>query len=106
MARRRGTDRSGNNFTAQTILAVWNKGQIVAGVDPSVRRKDTCGAWIDYAQYGQTVENGRGWEVDHIQQVSHGGSDALSNLQPLQWENNRHKSDNWPNWSCLKIASN
>jgi hypothetical protein len=24
----------------------------------------------------------------------------LNNLQPLQWENNRHKGDNYPNWSC------
>ena len=29
-----------------------------------------------------------------------GGSDSLSNLQPLYWENNRHKGDNWPQWSC------
>jgi hypothetical protein len=106
MARRRGTDRGGNNFSAQTISAVWRKGQIVPGVEPSVRRKDACGAWIDYNQYGQTVENGSGWEIDHIRPVAHNGSDSLDNLQPLQWENNRHKGDNWPNWSCSKSAAN
>ena len=106
MARRRNTDRSGNNFSTQTITAVWNKGTIVPGVNPSVRRKDACNAWIDYNQYGQTIENGTGWEIDHIKPVTQGGSDSLDNLQPLQWENNRHKSDDWPNWSCLKSAAN
>ena len=41
-----------------------------------------------------------GWEIDHIKPVAQGGSDELSNLQPLHWENNAHKSDNWPNWTC------
>jgi hypothetical protein len=24
----------------------------------------------------------------------------LANLQALQWENNRGKGDDWPNWTC------
>lgn len=104
MTRRRSTDRSGNNFTTQSIIAVWNKGWVVTGHDPAVRRKDACGAWIEFSQYGVTTENGTGWEIDHIQPVSQGGGDTLEKLQPLQWENNRHKGDDWPNWSCLKVA--
>jgi hypothetical protein len=29
----------------------------------------------------------------------------MANLQPLYWENNRHKSDNWPTWSCAITAA-
>jgi len=105
MTRRRNTDRSGKSFTAQTIAAVWTKGQIVPGVDPTVSRKDSCGAWINYSEYGVTTENGSGWEIDHIRPVAQGGNDNIENLQPLQWENNRHKSDDWPNWSCAKSAA-
>jgi hypothetical protein len=28
------------------------------------------------------------------------GGDEPANLQPLNWENNRLKSDNYPNWTC------
>jgi len=65
---------------------------------------DTCGAWIDWDEYGVTTENGTGWEIDHIKPVSQGGSDSLDNLQPLQWENNRSKGENYPNWNCEKVA--
>lgn len=73
-------------------------------MDASKKRKDSCGAWIEFDQYGKTIENGTGWEIDHINPASNGGSDSLSNLQPLQWENNRHKADNYPNWKCAKVA--
>ncbi len=41
------------------------------------------------------------WEIDHIDP---NGNDEITNLQPLQWENNRHKSNNYPNWNC-KVTS-
>ena len=44
-----------------------------------------------------------GWEIDHIKPVSMGGTDSIENLQPLHWENNRHKADNWPNWACKVV---
>lgn len=104
MLRQHGTDINGSHFSDKIKMAVWNKAQIVAGVDPAKKRKDRCNAWIEWDQYGVTVENGTGWEIDHNVPLAKGGSDDLANLQPLQWENNRHKSDNYPNWSCLKSA--
>lgn len=97
-------NRLNESFSQWTVDSVWRKGQIVSGYDPDVIRKDSCGAWIKRAEYGNT-ESQHGWEIDHIKPVSIGGSDDLSNLQPLQWENNRHKCDNYPQWTCrIKAA--
>lgn len=105
MARRHGTSRSGVVFSETTKIAVWQKAAVVAGVDPRVRRKDVCGAWIDWSKYGDVTPAGTGWEIDHIKPVSANGGDGLDNLQPLQWENNRFKGDGWPNWSCKVKAA-
>lgn len=56
------------------------------------------------SQYGN-VNSEYGWEIDHIKPVAKFGTDDLDNLQPLQWKNNRGKSDNYPHWSCsIKAA--
>ena len=94
--RKRSTNRHGGSFDARTVLAVWNRGRVVFGVNPNLCRKDACGAWIKWSDYGKTSLNGMGWEIDHVMPVSYGGSDALFNLQPLQWQNNRKKGERFP----------
>lgn len=102
MIRQSNTKRNGVAFDLETINAVWAKATIVPGNDGANLRKDSCGAWIRRNEYGQTTDNG--WEIDHAKPVALGGGDELANLQPLQWSNNRHKSDNYPNWHCKVSA--
>lgn len=78
-------------FSALTIELIWQKGKTDLKYDGRIYRQDSYGRWMKRDEYGQCTQFG--WEVDHIMPVSRGGSDALSNLQPLHWENNRRKSD-------------
>ncbi len=95
MARNRSTKRDGASFDEAVIEAVWKKG---TPESYESFRKDVCGASMQRSKYGETVQ--WGWEIDHIKPVALGGSDDLSNLQPLQWENNRAKSDEYPHKTC------
>lgn len=96
--RKPNSNRYGGSWVETTKLAVWRKGRVVNGRDPAKVRLDVCGALMEWGQYGEVTQTA--WEIDHVQPVSKGGGDELSNLQPLQWLNNRAKSDYWPNWFC------
>ena len=75
-----------------TIQAVWGKGRIIPDYSPDLWRWDHLGKPIKRAEYGNR-ESEYGWEIDHIQLVGDGGSDALSNLRPLQWSANASRQD-------------
>lgn len=77
-------------LTDTDIQKVWEKGAVVSSDNPTHWRKDECGAWIGRQHYGNRNSQ-YGWEIDHIKPVTAGGSDAISNLRPLQWENNAEK---------------
>ena len=81
------------NYTDEDLDQIFNKAPYIHPTEPKWG-KDVAGAWIHRDQHGKTASCGYGWEVDHIQPASKGGQDAYYNYRPLQWENNRNKSDN------------
>lgn len=97
--RRRNSTTKGTSFSETTISRIWQKAVYISGFGTNEIRRDYCGAKMRRGDYGKTTSHG--WELDHIKPVSKGGGDEDSNLQALQWENNRHKGDDYPNWNCL-----
>ncbi len=95
MSRSWSTNARGEPFDEKTVLAVWLK----ATQEPpfATFRLDAFGSPIQSGRYG--TQDKWGWEIDHIKPVASGGTDDLSNLQALQWENNRRKGDHWPDWA-------
>lgn len=88
------------NYTEEQIEQVWQKARIVANNNPNVFRQDYAGAWIRRDQYGN--RNAKyGWEIDHCLPESQGGTDDLSNLYPLHWQNNASKGNNYPSWQTV-----
>jgi hypothetical protein len=70
------------------------KGKKVPGKDPDLYRQDAAGNIIYRSSYGKKSE--MGWEVDHKKPVDKRGPDNLRNLQPLQTDENKEKSNKYP----------
>ena len=98
-------------FTEEQRIAVCQKAQIVEGLDPSMYRKDACGAWMVWDKYG-VQDNMYGWEIDHIvprsllQEKGYMPSeiDSLINLRALQHQNNTSKGDDYPSYTAIVTA--
>ena len=73
------------------IDEMWEKAQPVRGRNPETWRRDDEKNLIRKPSYGTQGEYG--WEIDHKNPKSKGGSDNPRNLRPLHWEENREKGD-------------
>lgn len=82
-------------FDDDTLNKIWDKALIVKGLPQQLVRKDVCGALIVRNKYGDRSSS-FGWEVDHIFPIAKGGDDSLTNLRPMQWDNNRAKGNDYP----------
>lgn len=80
--------------TNKQIEEAWDKAHRVRGKNPELYRKDDFGNIMYKPSYGK--QSNMGWEVDHIHPKAKGGTDSLRNLQAVQWEENRRKSDKYP----------
>jgi 5-methylcytosine-specific restriction endonuclease McrA len=86
-------------FSADVVALVWEKASPIQGKDPNIYRRDVCGAVIKKDMFAVSKkEYSLGWEIDHIKPLELGGSDDITNLQALQWCNNRAKDLNYPFW--------
>ncbi len=90
MSRLSNTDASGKPFDEATIEAVWNTAPLSSDHPPL--RVDAYGSLMWRWGFGNTNSK-LGWEIGYRTPLARGGNDNLENLQPLQWQNNRHNGD-------------
>lgn len=77
--------------TKDQVEKAWNNAKKIRGKNPDTHRQDPYGNTMFKPSYGKTSP--LGWEVDHIQPKSRGGSDATKNLQAMNASVNRSKGD-------------
>lgn len=79
------------NLSERMLWQVWERGQIVAGNDPELWRKDEYGAWIFRRDY-KNPNSEYGWEVGCINSNMRKPDDTW-NLCPLNCKNTRKRDD-------------
>ena len=72
----------------------WQKTGTIRGKNPNLYRRDVLGNEIYKPAYGTLGV--KGWEVDHSNPKSRGGTNSPRNLQAMQSRANRRKSDKYP----------
>lgn len=80
--------------TQKQIEAAWDKASTIRGKNPNLFRRDIYGNEIYKPAYG--TQGTKGWEVDHKNPRSKGGTNTPRNLQALQTLENRKKSNSYP----------
>ncbi|MBP7810101.1 MAG: HNH endonuclease [Bacteroidia bacterium] len=100
--RRHNTNKEGNPWSLDVLKAVWAKAKVREGFSEEEWREDLCGKHIQFNEHGNRSSN-YGWEIDHINPVSNGGTDDLENLQALFWKHNMSKADRL-DWKCSVLA--
>lgn len=99
------------NWTDERKKAVWRGAIIVNGNHPDQRRKDCCGAWIEWDQYGND-QSEFGWEIDHVFPIAKMEDIGIpeeewhdiDNLRPMHHSNNASKQDDYPNYTSSVTA--
>lgn len=93
------------SFSEEKKIAVWKKASEVEGFDMNKYRKDPCGAWMIFDEYGNK-NSIYGWEINHIypqflleeKNIDPAKIDDIANLRAMQWENDESKGDDYPTY--------
>lgn len=84
-------ERNENMVSKKDREAAWNRASKIRGKNPETWRRDELGNPMRHGSYGTDGEFG--WEIDHRNPQSKGGTDHGRNLRALNTDANREKRD-------------
>lgn len=100
-----------SDFSEKELDSIFKKAREIKGLDSNEWRLDASGAIIRRSSYGSD-DDFFGWEVDHIvpssklenANVPEELIDHDYNLRPLNWNNNRSKGDDYPDYTTSIVS--
>lgn len=98
-------------FDNEEIKLIWDRAEKVTGIASNIYRKDECGAWIAYNEFGN-ANSSFGWQIDFSKYKHMDKDNELDDLIPLHCQNYRSKADGklvctvTKNWHRPKQFSN
>ncbi len=78
-------------WTEKQIMQAWTRARPVPGYDGTLFRRDVCGAWIKFSEYGMKEGSEHGWQILSALSTTTGSRSRSVNLKPLHWLNFHHK---------------
>ncbi|MBE4703850.1 NADH-quinone oxidoreductase subunit J [Spiroplasma platyhelix] len=97
-------------WTEKQIKEVWEKGEIIPGVNKDLYRKDYAGAWMFFSAFlAESDQNNfdirsYSWTIANHNPTSQEKINDIANLMPMNLINAMAKGQNYPKWKT-KISS-
>lgn len=97
-------------WTKKQIKEVWEKAEVIPGVNKDLYRKDYAGAWMFFADFINSSDENNldigsySWTITNHKPISQLGTNDLENLVPMNVINVITKGQNYPKWKT-KISS-
>ena len=76
---------------SEKAKTLFYKAKEIKGKDPKIYRQDPYGNCMYLHSFGKRTP--MGWEKDHINPQSKGGTSSIRNLQALNWKVNASKGN-------------
>lgn len=79
-------------FSNEEIRLIWNRAETIPGIAPNIYRRDECGAWMAFNEFGN-ARSSLGWQIDFSLYDPNNNDEDFGGLKPLHCQNYRSREN-------------